>query len=146
MVRASPSTSSTAGVGNATGAGSTCRRPQDLHEKGVFDDAHGFLQTIAAEQEAMKRQSLENEKLRTAEIAELKDFLARQAKERTDTLNKLRYEIEEFVHKKLDKVIEDVGVMKMTERQVDSVQQSQLDHISKDVDRLKANLFFVKSA
>merc|ERR1711937_941686 len=81
-----------------------------------------------------------------AEIQELKTLVEKNRAVRKDTLSKLRYEFEEFVHKKLNKVIEDVEAMKMTERQDDSDQQAQIDRIINDCDRLKQNLCFIQGA
>merc|ERR1719235_874307 len=66
--------------------------------------------------------------------------------ERRDQLNKLRYEFEEFVHRKIDKVLAEVEDMKRVEKHGDDTQQQQLDGLVADLDRLKENLFSVQSS
>jgi len=66
--------------------------------------------------------------------------------ERRDALNKIRYEFEEFVRKRIDKVLEEVAYVKTIELQDNVAQQQQIDHLVADFDRLKENLFNVTSA
>merc|ERR1712139_654695 len=77
---------------------------------------------------------------------ELRKEIEQERFERRDALNKLRYEFEEFVHRKIDKVLEEVEEMKRMEKRDDLSQQQQIDHLVADLDRLKENLFSVQSA
>merc|ERR1712137_784984 len=113
---------------------------------GLFNDAHGFLQGVSAEVGVLKRQISQNDETRRAEIEELRKELEQERFERRDALNKLRYEFEEFVHRKIDKVIEEVEEMKCVERRDDSQQQTQINHLIENVDRLKENLFGIQTA
>merc|ERR1712139_159344 len=88
-------------------------------------------------------QSDENKR---AEIEDLRKELEQERFERRDALNKLRYEFEEFVHRKIDKVLSEVEDMKRIERHGDDTQQQQLDGLVADLDRLKENLFSVQSS
>jgi len=119
---------------------------QSDDDKSLFTDAHGFLQHVRAEMDELKSVSTRNENKRQSEIKELRDMLNRQREERKATLSRLRSEFEEFVHKKVDKVVDEVEVMKNQEHADDSLQQGQLDRISEDVEQLKQNLFFVEAA
>merc|ERR1719271_2136841 len=112
----------------------------------LFNDAHSFLNNISTEVELLKRQIAMNEEARGAEIEELRKELEQERFERRDSLNKLRYEFEEFVHRKIDKVLEEVEEMKRMEKRDDSSQQQQIDHLVGDLDRLKENLYSVQSA
>merc|ERR1712137_550564 len=113
---------------------------------GLFNDAHGFLQGVSAEVGVLKRQIAQNDEARRAEIEELRKELEQERFERRDALNRLRYEFEEFVHRKIDKVIEEVEEMKRVERRDDSQQQMQINHLIEQVDRLKENLFGIQTA
>merc|ERR1712139_66765 len=77
---------------------------------------------------------------------ELRKEIEQERFERRDALNKLRYEFEEFVHRKIDKVLSEVEDMKRVERHGDDTQQQQLDGLVADLDRLKENLFSVQSS
>merc|ERR1719454_2068307 len=113
---------------------------------GLFNDAHGFLQSVSSEVELLKRQISQTDDARRGEIEELRKELEQERFERRDALNKLRYEFEEFVHRKIDKVLEEVEEMKRMEKRDDSSQQQQIDHLVADLDRLKENLFSVQNA
>merc|ERR1712137_156208 len=106
----------------------------------------GFLQSVSAEVGVLKRQIAQNDETRRAEIEELRKELEQERFERRDALNKLRYEFEEFVHRKIDKVIEEVEEMKRVEHRDDSEQQMQINRLIEQVDRLKENLFGIQTA
>eukprot|EP00747_Dinoflagellata_sp_TGD_P183488 gnl/TRDRNA2_/TRDRNA2_38395_c0_seq1.p1 gnl/TRDRNA2_/TRDRNA2_38395_c0~~gnl/TRDRNA2_/TRDRNA2_38395_c0_seq1.p1 ORF type:complete len:170 (-),score=44.94 gnl/TRDRNA2_/TRDRNA2_38395_c0_seq1:156-611(-) len=110
----------------------------------LFNDVESFLQSIGAEVEVLKRQIAQNDEARREEVEELRKELEQERYERRDALNKLRYEFEEFVHRKIDKVLEEVEEIKRMERRDDSEQQFQIDHLISDVDRLKENLYGVQ--
>merc|ERR1719146_530073 len=87
-----------------------------------------------------------NDEARRVEIEELRKELEQERFERRDQINRLRYEFEEFVHRKIDKVLEEVEEMKRTEHGDDQMQQNQIDRIHEKVDTLKQSLFFVQAA
>lgn len=78
-----------------------------------------------------------NDEARRVEIEELRKELEQERFERRDQINKLRYEFEEFVHRKIDKVLEEIEEMKRTEKRDDSSQQQQIDGLISDLDHLK---------
>ena len=55
---------------------------------------------------------------------------------RMKEIGKLRYEFEEFVHRKVDKVIEEIEQVKLMEKRDDTSQQRQIDHVVTDMDEL----------
>ena len=55
---------------------------------------------------------------------------------RMKEIGKLRYEFEEFVHRKVDKVIEEIEQVKLMEKRDDTSQQRQSDHAVTDMDEL----------
>mmetsp|Transcript_58518 Transcript_58518/g.161966 ORF Transcript_58518/g.161966 Transcript_58518/m.161966 type:complete len:219 (+) Transcript_58518:95-751(+) len=150
-----PNTTATPASAAGTASGSSWRPRQSLgatpigggpEDPGIFNDAHGFLQSVAAELEALKRHSFESDRQRCAEIQELRDLLERQCAERKDTISRLRYEFEEFVHKKIDKILEEVQEMKNRECGDDASQQDQIDRINAKMEALKASLFKVQGS
>merc|ERR1719330_1631596 len=112
----------------------------------LFNDAHNFLKGITDEVDGVKRMIASEDEKRRVEIEELRRDQEQERFERRDALNKLRYEFEEFVRRKIDKVLEEVSEMKRIGRVDDSVQQQQINHLMADFDRLKENLFTVQSA
>merc|ERR1719203_1745224 len=112
----------------------------------LFNDAHSFLKNVSDEVEGVKRMIASEDEKRRVEIEELRRDQEQERFERRDALNKLRYEFEEFVRRKIDKVLEEVSEMKRVGRVDDSVQQQQINHLMADFDRLKENLFSVQSA
>lgn len=112
----------------------------------LFNDAHSYLRNITEDVEGIKRLIATQDDQRQQEIEELRRDQEQERFERRDALNKLRYEFEEFVRRKIDKVLEEVAEMKRMERRDDSAQQQQIDHLVADFDRLKENLFSVQSS
>ena len=55
---------------------------------------------------------------------------------RMKEIGKLRYEFEEFVHRKVDKVIKEIEQVKLMEKRDDTSQQGQIDHVVTDMDGL----------
>ena len=53
---------------------------------------------------------------------------------RMKEIGKLRYEFEEFVHRKVDKVIEEIVQVKLMEKRDDTSQQRQTDRVVTDMD------------
>ena len=55
---------------------------------------------------------------------------------RMKEIGRSRYEFEEFVHRKVDKVIEEIEQVKLMEKRDDTSQQRQIDHVVTDKDEL----------
>eukprot|EP00746_Dinoflagellata_sp_MGD_P151253 gnl/MRDRNA2_/MRDRNA2_82893_c0_seq1.p2 gnl/MRDRNA2_/MRDRNA2_82893_c0~~gnl/MRDRNA2_/MRDRNA2_82893_c0_seq1.p2 ORF type:complete len:143 (-),score=39.34 gnl/MRDRNA2_/MRDRNA2_82893_c0_seq1:300-728(-) len=112
----------------------------------LFNDAHSFLHNVTADIETAKGAIEANDKSLRDDQEQLRKEIEQERFERRDALNKLRYEFEEFVHRKIDKVLSEVEDMKRVERHGDDTQQQQLDSLVSDLDRLKENLFSVQSS
>merc|ERR1719436_1290340 len=102
------------------GSSSPPAGPQGL---ALFGDAHAFLKDISDEVDGVKRLITTEDEKRRLEIEELRRDQEQERFERRDALNKLRYEFEEFVRRKLEKVQEEVAEMRRTGAQDDTVQQ-----------------------
>jgi len=74
-------------------------------DTGVFTDAHNFLERAGNEVETLKRELTMSDEARKAEVEQLKTDLAHERLLRRNALNELRYEFDEFVHKRIDEVI-----------------------------------------
>jgi len=112
----------------------------------LFNDAHSFLHGVSDEVEAVKQLIATEDEKRRVEIEELRKDQEQERFERRDSLNKLRYEFESFVRRKIDKVIEEIGEMKKSARRDDNTQQQQINTLIADFDRIKDNLFNVQSS
>eukprot|EP00933_Yihiella_yeosuensis_P035693 TRINITY_DN2927_c0_g1_i3.p1 TRINITY_DN2927_c0_g1~~TRINITY_DN2927_c0_g1_i3.p1 ORF type:complete len:116 (-),score=30.86 TRINITY_DN2927_c0_g1_i3:46-393(-) len=73
----------------------------------LFDDAHSFMRNINDEMEAIRKFVDAEDEKRRVEVEELRRDQEQERFERRDELNKLRYEFEEFVTKKLSKVLQE---------------------------------------
>mmetsp|Transcript_85489 Transcript_85489/g.227102 ORF Transcript_85489/g.227102 Transcript_85489/m.227102 type:complete len:177 (-) Transcript_85489:23-553(-) len=121
------------------------RQPQGT-ALGIFTEEHGFLERVGGEVEDLKKEIAYNESLRRAELEDVRKALENEQLARRNALNELRYEFEEFVHKKIDKVIDEVEDIKRTEHSNDTNQQHDIDSLAEDVSRLKENLLGVQVA
>lgn len=106
----------------------------------LFDDTHAGMRRMVAEVEALKLQAAQNDEARRKELEELQRAVERERFERRDALNKLRYEFEEFVHRKIDKVLEQIEGIQRTERRDDCNQQAMVDSLVEEVNKLKGSL------
>merc|ERR1719313_2476087 len=106
----------------------------------LFNDAHGFLHNVTYDIEQVMAAINQNDQVLREDQEQLRKEIEQERFERRDQLNKLRYEFEEFVHRKIDKVLAEVEDMKRVEKHGDDTQQQQLDGLVADLDRLKENL------
>merc|ERR1711920_630510 len=83
---------------------------------------------------------------RRQELEDLRREVEKARFERRDAMNKIRYEFEEFVHKKIDKIFEEVEAFKNAEDGDDEAQQREIDTIVKDMNRLKLGLVSVQTS
>merc|ERR1712137_834197 len=113
---------------------------------GLFNDAHTFLGNISDEVEAVKRLIARENEARSVEIDELRREQEAERFERRGALSELRYEFEDFVRRKIDKVIAEIADMKRLEKLGESTHQEQVDHVVGEFDRLKESLFCVQSS
>merc|ERR1719433_2320448 len=90
------------------------------NELGIFTEPHGFLRSTVREIEQLKTKIALDDEESKKELDQLRRELEKERLERRNALNSLRYEFEEFVHKKIDKVLEEVEDMKRKERNDDT--------------------------
>merc|ERR1712135_127884 len=112
----------------------------------LFNEAHGFLHNISAELAVFKQEIHDDHEQRKMEIAEARKRLEQEKFERRKQIGKLRYEFEEFVHRKVDKFIEEIEQVKLMEKRDDTSQQRQIDHIVGDMESLKEDLYGIQAA
>uniref|UniRef100_A0A7S2CTD6 Uncharacterized protein n=1 Tax=Alexandrium andersonii TaxID=327968 RepID=A0A7S2CTD6_9DINO len=112
----------------------------------LFGDVTSYLQNAVAEAEALKRLVQQNDEARRAELEELRRDVEKERFERRDAMNKIRYEFEEFVHKKIDKIFEEVEQFKHSEDDDDEEQQNEILGIVKDMGRFKAGLVDIQES
>merc|ERR1719188_1198393 len=119
---------------------------QSMQNVHLFNEAHGFLQNISTELEVFKQEVVQDHEQRKAEIAEARRKLEQEKFERREQINKLRYEFEDFVNRKVDRVLEEIEEMKISEKRDDSSQQMQIEYIVHDMELLREDLFAIQSA
>mmetsp|Transcript_127853 Transcript_127853/g.319192 ORF Transcript_127853/g.319192 Transcript_127853/m.319192 type:complete len:169 (-) Transcript_127853:54-560(-) len=112
----------------------------------LFDEAHTFLKTVTDEVDDLRQFIASEDAKRQEEINQLRQDQEQERFERRDALNSLRYEFEDFVKRKIDKVVKEVSEMKRSGKADDNAQQQQINGLMDDFDTLKENLFNVQSA
>merc|ERR1712194_735686 len=83
---------------------------------------------------------------RKQEVMEARRKLETEKFERREQINKLRYEFEDFVNRKVDRVLEEIEEMKLSEKRDDSSQQRQLAAIVHDMEQLREDLYGIQGA
>merc|ERR550525_1391907 len=112
----------------------------------LFNEAHSFLQNISGELEIFKQEIVEDHEQRKMEITEARRKLEQEKFERREQINKLRYEFEDFVNRKVDRVLEEIEEMKQSEKRDDSSQQKQIEYIVHDTELLREDLFSIQAS
>mmetsp|Transcript_16814 Transcript_16814/g.46333 ORF Transcript_16814/g.46333 Transcript_16814/m.46333 type:complete len:136 (-) Transcript_16814:81-488(-) len=112
----------------------------------LFGDVQSFLQNAIEEAEALKQLVQQNDEAKRAELEELRREVEKERFERRDAMNKIRYEFEEFVHKKINKIFEEVEQFKNVEDEDDEQQQVEITNIIKDMNRFKTGLVSVQES
>merc|ERR1712064_203745 len=87
-----------------------------------------------------------NDEARREQMEELKRDVERERFERRDALNKIRYEFEEFVHKKIDRIVEEVEHFKDVEDGDDVDTWQEIDHVTTEIAQLKEGLVQVQTS
>eukprot|EP00933_Yihiella_yeosuensis_P018183 TRINITY_DN15023_c0_g1_i1.p1 TRINITY_DN15023_c0_g1~~TRINITY_DN15023_c0_g1_i1.p1 ORF type:complete len:191 (+),score=37.56 TRINITY_DN15023_c0_g1_i1:95-667(+) len=116
------------------------------HELGLFKDAHGYLQSLTAEVQTIKRDIAASEEAHKEEVSKLKKEIEKERRERREGLNRFRYESESLLHKHVEQVIDNLEKVKRTERAADSSVQEDISHVIFEVDRIKDNLMMVQAS
>merc|ERR1712039_517309 len=93
-----------------------------------------------------KQEIMQDHEQRKIEIADARRKLEQEKFERREQINKLRYEFEDFVHRKVDRVLEEIEEMKMSEKRDDSSQQKQIEYIVHDMELLREDLFAIQAS
>jgi len=109
----------------------------------MFEDAHGFFGAIENELEMLKRRSEEQTAARNEELHRLRQAVERHRNERQDINRRLRYEFEEYVHRKIDVVQQEIDRLQHAEQGDDAEQQAMIEGITGNVERIKNNIFFL---
>lgn len=110
----------------------------------MFLGVDGFFQNLGTELETLKRRAEDQAKTRDEELTQLRGTLERHRRERKETNARLKYEFEEFVHRRIGKILEEVEELKSMEHSDDFEQQRMIEQISQGINELKGNLFFVQ--
>eukprot|EP00930_Biecheleria_cincta_P042917 TRINITY_DN2952_c0_g1_i1.p1 TRINITY_DN2952_c0_g1~~TRINITY_DN2952_c0_g1_i1.p1 ORF type:complete len:188 (+),score=37.58 TRINITY_DN2952_c0_g1_i1:36-599(+) len=112
----------------------------------LFSDAHGFMRNVSEEMEQLKKLIETEDEKRRLEAEELRRDQEQERFERRGTLNKLRYEFEDYVKMKLDKVLREASTLKKSGVNHDVLQQQQINGLITDFESLRESLFSVQSA
>merc|ERR1719313_3086455 len=110
----------------ATGGGGAGQALETTAKPGsdvLFHDVHTFLRQMYHDLDVMKQNMNEADDARRVELDELRRELDAERFERRDQINKLRYEFEEFVHRKLERVRAELYDIQNSERGDDKTQQ-----------------------
>merc|ERR1712137_236603 len=113
---------------------------------GLFNGAHTFLQNVSGEMEVLKNEIMEDHSKRKMEVVEARQLLLQEKSERREQVNKLRYEFEEFVHRKVDKVLNDIEEIKQQEQKEKKEHEEQYELVISDMELLKNDLVSIQSA
>merc|ERR1719463_803905 len=106
----------------------------------LFNDVHSLLHNVTVDLEHFRKVAEENDDARQQEIEELRRKLDHEKYEHREQVNKFRYEFDELVHLKVEKIIETIENMHRNEKKDDRSQQQQIDRIAIELKKLKKNV------
>mmetsp|Transcript_65309 Transcript_65309/g.142279 ORF Transcript_65309/g.142279 Transcript_65309/m.142279 type:complete len:181 (+) Transcript_65309:119-661(+) len=114
--------------------------------EGLFDDAHGFASKLAESVTAMKAAIASNDEATRAQISDIRERVKQQRADRTVVLEELRLQLEDFVQRNIDKLLDDARRMRERGQGDDSEQSEQIQALRKDIEKTKATLCIVQGA
>lgn len=112
----------------------------EKQENTLFNDVHSFLHNVTADIAHLKKVAEQNDTERQQEVEVIRRKAEAERYESREEINKFRYEYDELVHRKVERVIEAIEDMQRAEKKDDILQQEQIDGVRKDLLKLKVNL------
>ena len=112
----------------------------EKQENTLFNDVHSFLHNVTADLSHLKKIAMQNDEERQQDLETLRKKAEAERYESREEINKFRYEYDELVHRKVERVIEAIEDMQRAEKKDDILQQEQIDGVRKDLLKLKVNL------
>merc|ERR1719158_1782003 len=82
----------------------------------LFNDVHSFLNNTMVDLSKLRETLEANEDLRQSEIDALRKELEHERFENREQINKFRYEFDELVHRRVEKVIESIEEMQRSQK------------------------------
>merc|ERR550537_1681867 len=102
-----------------------------------------MITRLAAKTEQIRKTISRNDEILKNEIQAIDSDLDADAYDRRDAFNRLRYDCDRFLQKKAEKVQQELEEVSQGQQRNDAKQQKQLNGLSRDLYRLKANLLGV---
>merc|ERR1719335_1276406 len=87
--------------------------------------------------------AIENDEARGKEIEELREKLRKERDEHRDQINRFRYDFDDLVHQKIEKLIELIENIHSMERKDDIVQKEQISQLHSEMRIIKENVTMV---
>lgn len=109
-------------------------------ENTLFNDVHSFLHNVTADLAHLKKVAIHHDEERQQDLEAHRKRAEAERYESREEINKFRYEYDELVHRKVERVIEAIEDMQRAEKKDDILQQEQIDGVRKDLLKLKVNL------
>merc|ERR1719159_1301011 len=106
----------------------------------LFNDVHSLLHNVSLDLEHFRTVAQQNDEDRQAEIEQLRRKLEHERYEHREQVNRFRYEFDELVHTKVEKIIETIENMHRNEKKDERSQQQQIDMIAHELKKVKKNL------
>eukprot|EP00933_Yihiella_yeosuensis_P049130 TRINITY_DN4574_c0_g1_i1.p1 TRINITY_DN4574_c0_g1~~TRINITY_DN4574_c0_g1_i1.p1 ORF type:complete len:197 (-),score=18.53 TRINITY_DN4574_c0_g1_i1:97-642(-) len=111
----------------------------------LFNDVHSVLQNVTQDISALRRLAQESDEVGKKELEALRQKVLTEKREHREHLNRFRYEYEEFVHVRVQQVIENIESIGKSERKGQGDTLIRLNALQEELAKLKDHTYAVSS-
>merc|ERR1719350_1535535 len=113
------------------------------HSQTLFSDVHSFLNNTLGDLSRLRERIAETDTVQQQRAELFRKDIEQEHFEHREEINKFRYEFDECVHERVEKVLEAIDEMTANQKAKDRKQQDQLDKLSLDYQKVQVNLMHI---
>jgi len=117
--------------------------PAGLRHTTIFNDVHSALHNITSDLAHFRQLALDNDQARADEIEALRNKLQQERYEHREQINKFRYELDDLVHQKIEKLIDLIEMIHRNEKKDDREQREHIGRLRVELRKVKDSLKMV---
>lgn len=116
-----------------------------MRHAALFGDVHSAMHNVSTDLAHFRQMALDNDQARSDEIVKLRKKLDQERLDHREQLNRFRYEFDDLVHTKIEKLIDMIEVIHRTEKKDDREQKEHIESLRVEMQTVKKNLKTVTS-
>merc|ERR1712014_202064 len=117
----------------------------DDRHSGMFEDVHSSLSSVVKNIGYYRQLAQENDQARIKDIDALRQKVANERHEHREQINKFRYDFDELVHGKIEKLIALIEAIHRNEKKDDREKVEKIIELRSELRKVKQNVSMVGS-